>query len=168
MLGQRLEHLLDKAALVELLGTDVDREYQLRITWMLGPFCQLLAGGLQHPVAQGQDDAGFLGQRNEMRRRDKAFFGMLPTQQTFGTNHLAHFHLGLIEQLELTGLQTGTHVLLKRTALLQRRLQLGIKEATDIAPLALGLVHGHFSTTLHFFTRQFWLAKQAQAHADGD
>jgi hypothetical protein len=93
---------------------------------------------------------------------------MLPAQQTFGADHLAHLHLGLIEQLELTGLQTGTHVLLKRTALLQRRLQLGVKEATDIAPLALGLVHGHFSAALHLFTRQFCLAKQAQAHADGD
>jgi hypothetical protein len=47
------------------------------------------AGGAQHPFAERQDEAGLLGQRNEVERRDHAALGVVPAQQRLEAGDLA-------------------------------------------------------------------------------
>jgi hypothetical protein len=53
------------------------------------PFAELLAGPLQNPQAQRNDQAGILGQRNKVGRINKPALGMLPTNQRFKAGELS-------------------------------------------------------------------------------
>ena len=69
--------------------------------------CQAFACWLaQHPFADNLDQAGFLGQRNEIRRRNHAALGMTPAQQRLNADDaaLAQIHLGLIMQIQFLAL----------------------------------------------------------------
>jgi hypothetical protein len=62
-------------------------------------FCQLAvvrAHAVQHPLADVHDQAGLLGERNELRGRDVAVPRQAPAQQRLGADHaaVAQIHLG--------------------------------------------------------------------------
>ena len=58
-------HLIHEISLAELLGTHVHRQRQVTSAGILLPCLDPGAGSLQHPQAYGQNQPGFLGQRNE-------------------------------------------------------------------------------------------------------
>ena len=77
---QRRDHRLDQIAAAELHRRQIDGDLDVR-----GPFRRLGAGLAQHPFAERDDQSDILGDRNEVRRRDHALFGMPPAQQRFET-----------------------------------------------------------------------------------
>ena len=62
---QHRQHLIHKIGLIELPGAHVDRNRELGQRRFPAPPGQLGASGLKYPVAQRQDEPGFLRQRNE-------------------------------------------------------------------------------------------------------
>src|SRR5665647_858826 len=75
---QCLTYLLDKIRLAELTRTDIDGKLQVSGVYIAFPSFELGTGGFQYPLADRQDQYGFLGQRDELQRRDQAALGMLP------------------------------------------------------------------------------------------
>lgn len=67
------------------------------------PVRHLLAGLAQHPGAQGFDQAGFFGNRDEFQRRDLPTGGVGPAQQGFHAAHPAAggLHLRLVVDIQL-------------------------------------------------------------------
>ncbi len=67
------------------------------------PGRRLFDGTAQHPVADGDDQAGLFGDRDEAIRRDAAQRGVLPAQQGLDADDVAmlQVHLRLVVQLEL-------------------------------------------------------------------
>src|SRR5581483_2313635 len=67
------------------------------------PYACLTACFVQHPVPDGHDEAGLLGERNESARRDQSASGMAPADQRLRTLYVsrADIDLGLVMQLEL-------------------------------------------------------------------
>ena len=62
-----------------------------------------MAGRAQHPFADRADQAGLLGDRDELGRRDQAELGMVPAQQGLEAGDLAGFagDQRLVVELEL-------------------------------------------------------------------
>lgn len=83
---QQCQHFVDEAVLEELRRADVDGEGQVGQVGLCCPDRQLGAGGAQHSAAQRQDEAGFLGQRNEQSRPEQPAPGVMPAHRRLGTN----------------------------------------------------------------------------------
>ena len=58
------------------------------------------AGFFENPVADVQDQTGFLGQSDELARRDHAARRVRPTHQRFGADHAAAAQAGLGLEVE--------------------------------------------------------------------
>ena len=159
------KHLRHKTGLVELPGTHVDRQAQRGQVGLLGPRGQAAAGRLQHPFAQRQDQAGFFGQRDEMRGRDEAVARVPPAQQGLGADDAAVVDLGLVVQLELALGQAHAHVQLQRSAGADHGLHLGVIKAQGVAPRVLGLVQGKVGALEEFIHRLACAAVNGDAHA---
>jgi hypothetical protein len=76
-------HLLGQVGLPELPGADVDADGQPAQLQLGFPSGQLLAGGLNAPAAQRNDDVGLLCHRQEDARWYQSSPGMAPAQQGF-------------------------------------------------------------------------------------
>src|SRR5579862_4197259 len=68
---------------------------------------RLLAGGLEHPAPDVDDQAALLGERDEIERRDHAALRMLPTHERFDTGDALGLERDerLIVQHELAALE---------------------------------------------------------------
>jgi hypothetical protein len=64
-LGQRRHNRRHEFAIPELSGRQVHRDRELA-----RPMCGVLTGSAKHPVPQRNDQAGFLGKRDELARQD--------------------------------------------------------------------------------------------------
>jgi hypothetical protein len=71
--GQGRGHDRGQRRVGELQRRDVDRHAHI-----LGPLREVLAGRAQRPLADRGDQAGVLGNRNELVRGDEALLGMVP------------------------------------------------------------------------------------------
>jgi hypothetical protein len=105
LLGARVQDAVQpwQAALaLELHRRDVHAQLDRAIVF-LAPALDAGDGLAQHPFADIVDQAGFLGQRNEAGRADRAQFGMVPAQQRFGLAQASRGRLddGLVEHLQL-------------------------------------------------------------------
>ena len=111
----------------------------------LRPMGRLHAGGAQHPFAERQDQAGFLGQRDEVGRRDHAALGMIPAHQRLEAGDLAGLQVEdrLVVDLELAVGDGLAQVELERAARLQPLVHLALEEAVRAAAVALGEVERH-------------------------
>ena len=69
----------NEARLFELTQGQIDRD-AAGMRYDLLPFAVIGADFIQHPLADVQDQTGFLGQRNEMRGGNIAMTGKPPTQ----------------------------------------------------------------------------------------
>ena len=166
MLVEHRQHLVDEVRLVELAGADIHRQREMGRLRPGGPGRQLGAGGFQHPVAQGQDQAGFLGQGNELGGRHQAALGMLPAQQRLGAGQAAiAVHLGLVVKDELLFLHRLAQVGLQGGAVGDHGLHLRIEEAQGVAAGRLGLVHGQIGLFQQFVDGCLVIAEQGDADA---
>ena len=78
---------------------------------------QQLAGMVQYPAAQGQDEPGLLGQRDEIGGRDHAALRVLPAHQRLGSQQVAGgVHHRLVVQQKLVARQALADIALQRGA----------------------------------------------------
>ena len=77
---ERLGDHLHQVVLLELDARDVDRDHEVRDSH-LPPRLVLAAGFAQHPPAQGHDEPGLLGERDEFGGRHQAAVGVVPANQ---------------------------------------------------------------------------------------
>jgi hypothetical protein len=87
---------------------------------------QLFAGAPQHPLADGQDQAGLFGQADEAARRDQAQFRMLPAQQRLEADDLAarQARLRLVVHTKLVALERAPQRALEAETLVHALVQL--------------------------------------------
>ena len=85
----------------------------------VAPACELSAGLLDHPGTDRQDQAGLLGQGDELTRRDHAAPGMLPASERFEAGDAAALgvHLRLVVEAELLAFDGAAQVGLERDML---------------------------------------------------
>ena len=110
----------------------------------VGPLGGRGAGLPQRPFADRHDQAGLLGQRDELDRRDEAALGVMPAQQRLQTADLVALEVDerLVVELELAVGQRLAQVELQLAARLHVGVHVRLEEAVDAAPLALGAVQG--------------------------
>ena len=117
------------------------------------PGGQLGTGRLQHPLAQGQNQATLLRQRNELNRRHHAPLRVLPAHQHLHTRDApCPHHLRLVVQQQLLLGQCGAQVGLQRGAGRHFGLHLFLKKAQCVAPGGFGLEHGQLCLLEGLFT----------------
>src|SRR5581483_3169037 len=126
--------------LVQLPRRNVDQHAAAETRFQLLYFLAQLA---EHPLPDRNDQAGFLGDRNERAGRHRAQIGMTPTQQTFGGAHLTggEIDLRLIDQTELFALERATQAGHEHHALERARIHVFAEELETVAALLLHLVH---------------------------
>ena len=81
---QGVLYFRNKIRMLKLTRAYVDR-HMLKGQACIPPGFHLPAGRLQHPVSDGQDQAGFIGHRNKVSRGDMAPVRLLPAQQCLDT-----------------------------------------------------------------------------------
>jgi hypothetical protein len=139
-------HVLEQVGLLELAHRQVDAEERVRLEREPAlPVAGGLAGGVQHPAADGHDQAGVLGRGDELARHDQAPLGVVPADLRLQPGQPA------AGQLDHRLVADGE--LLADDGPAQRRLEVealhgpgvhGRVEPPDPGPAGrLGRVHGH-------------------------
>ena len=102
VLAHRVAHDAD-----EVLGHELDRRDVDGNEAVVGQMAGVAAGLAQHPFADRPDHAGFLGDRDELHRRDHAAFRMVPADQRFVADDAAgrKIELRLVVKIEVTALE---------------------------------------------------------------
>ena len=133
----------DEARLFQLAQRQIDGD-AARLRHRPLPLAIIGADAVHHPLADVQDEAGFLGQRYELGGRDVAVPRQAPAQQRLGADHaaVAQVHLGLIQNDEFVALQGAAQLALQHQALDRRRIHVRNVERTRIAAILFRVVHG--------------------------
>ena len=139
-----MAHRLDavgQVALDQRARRQVDRDADVET--LRAPGAHLAQRVVEHVVGQRDDEAGVLGQRDELVGRQPAVHGVRPAQQHLGARHRigAQVDLGLVVQDELLALERRAQVAGQGQALHAVAVELGDVALDPGAPL-LGLVHG--------------------------
>ena len=97
----------------------------------------------QDPAADRHDQAGLLGQRDELVGADHAALGVVPAQQRLDAADRPVLQADdrLVEELELIGRQRALQVGAQLQALQHALVHLGLEEAVAALAVALGDVH---------------------------
>jgi hypothetical protein len=95
--------------------------------------------------------ASFLGERNELTRRDHAAFRVLPAHQRFGAADLSVMQRGLqlIVQQQFVAVGSALQVARQRAAGAGLVVHLVVIAADKAALLALAAMHGEFGVAQH-------------------
>ncbi|MNS81169.1 hypothetical protein D3C72_1148730 [compost metagenome] len=133
---------------------------------VVAPDSQLRTRLAQRPVAQVADQAAFLGQRHEARRRNVAQRGMTPAGQRLHPIQAAVLqpHLRLIVQAQRLGFQRIAQRGFQGQAFLRLAVHFGAEERDAVAARRLGLVHGHIGVA----QQGIHVAPVFREHADAD
>ena len=75
--------------MLQLLGADVDAHGLIAQLWIVLPLSQLLAGGLNAPAAQWNNDVGFFCNRQKDAGRHQTTTRVAPAQQGFESTNVA-------------------------------------------------------------------------------
>ena len=103
------------------------------------------AASLQDPVADRDDQPRFLGERDELIRRNEPVFGVMPADQRLDTDDAAarDADLRLEVKLELRAiLERQAQIVFQRDALDVRGVHRRLELQETVFSLRLGLVHG--------------------------
>ena len=138
--AQHLLDRLDDVAAAELAGRQVDGHAH-----MVRPRRARPAGLAQHPFAEIDDQAHFLGDGNELGRRDHAAQRVRPAQKRLAGGNLARLQIEqrLVEDLEGVVGERVAKVELKAAARVRPHVHLGLEEAPGAALVGLGPVERH-------------------------
>ena len=136
--GQRRHHLQRQRAAPELNRRDVDGEADVA-----GPACGFPAGGVQHPFAELVDQAGVLGQRDELGGRNHAALRMAPAHQRLAAGDRVGLQVdaGLVVDLEAAVDQRLAQIDFQAAAGADLGLHVGFEEAIGAAAGGLGRIH---------------------------
>ena len=142
--GAALDHARDVAhqiLLLELAPGQVDREAQAREARLV-PGAHLRAGGAQHEAPELQDQAGLLGQRDELGGRDQAEVGVEPADQRLDADDRAivQAHLRLVVDDQLGTLERAPQLGLQDQALERGGVHVGGIELVAAARVLLGAI----------------------------
>ena len=110
------------------------------------PFAQLAQGLVEHPLADGDDGAVLLGQRDEQVWRDKTVLRVLPANQRLDADHavVGVVDLRLEHQVHLVAVEGLAQLLLQLAAATHLAVDAGDVELVAVARAALGQGHGLF------------------------
>ena len=145
-LVQHFGDRLGDVAVAELRRRQIDRDDE-----RLRPVGRVAAGSAQHPFAERNDEAGILGDGNEMGRRDLAVHRMLPADQGLGAALLlgGEVELRLVDHLEFLTTEREPQLMLDHAPALQRLVHALLEEAHALAAVALGARQRDASVTEH-------------------
>ncbi len=111
------------------------------------PFCchsrTWLAGGVEHPFADRDDQAAFLRNGDEVRRQYQPMLRMLPADQRFHADDrtVLGAHLRLVEQTKFASFEALANVVFKNQARRRPRSQRSLIQLPVVTPLLLGVIH---------------------------
>ncbi|MNN05988.1 hypothetical protein D3C81_1187670 [compost metagenome] len=144
---QRPADQLNHIQMLELVRRQVDAHRHVEQARLV-PAQGLATGLVQHPVAERQDQPGFLEQGNEHPRRDRLAALRLPAHQRLEAEYpsAGDIHLRLVVQHELLGGDRSMQAAFQSLAVLRGAGQLLGVEMVAVAPVLLGLIHGHIRT----------------------
>ena len=116
--AERVAHLIEKAALLQLAQRQVQRHAARRRHRAL-PRAVVGADAVQHPIAELQDEIRFLGERHEVRRKHEAALGQVPAQQRFDAFDAPRRDavLRLVVQAQLVALERAAQLALQHQPL---------------------------------------------------
>ena len=140
-LAHDLRDALRQVLAIELAAGKVHRHLKRQARLM--PRRALRRRGAHHPVAQGVDKAGFLGQRDEHLRLHVAMLGVMPAQQRLGADDrlVAQAHHRLVVQRERFLLDRSAQRAFQRVLREPMRREIGVEELISVAPKLLRTVH---------------------------
>src|SRR6185369_15705008 len=106
VLAEHRAETKDEARLAKLLEREIERDAAGRRHGLL-QIAIVLAHAVQHPLAHFEDEVGFFGERNELRRRNVAVPRQAPAQQRLGADDasVAQVDLRLVMHEELVALE---------------------------------------------------------------
>lgn len=134
---QHFMHELHEILVVDLHRRNVDGDGQ-----RLRPGRGLLAGLAQNPLADAENGAGFLRDRNEHGRRNRTAGLVIPAQQGFEADHgpSLNVFLWLIDQIELAAGHRLPQIVLQHAAVMDFRAHSRFEETVGGAAFHLGAV----------------------------
>ncbi len=133
----------DEARLAQFLQREVDR-HEAGVGDLALPGRIVAAHLVQDPRADVEDEARFLGERDELRRCDLAVPRQPPAQQRFGADDepAREVDLGLVAHDELVAVERPAQLALEQQPLDRRRIHLRGIEDVAVSPGALRVIHG--------------------------
>ena len=161
MAGQRGGDHIGQARLLHLHRRQIDRNLHMR-----RPARRPGQRLIDHPGADRHDQAGFLGHRHEIQRRDHAQFRVMPTQQCFepGNAFVLAVHNRLEQQAQLITIQRGGQIGFQLAALGHGLGHFRGKAAGRAAALFLHPVQRQISAAQQIFRRFGIIRRQRPAH----
>src|SRR5690606_4484214 len=140
-LAQQAVDKFDQVRLVELARRNVDADGQRQPA--VAPTARLAAGFARDPAVEADDQAGLLGDRNDVGRRHQATLGMFPAHQRFVALEPAAFgqHDRLVDQREIIVVDGVAQVRLQFQAVERDAIHLLIVEGVAVAAALLAAVH---------------------------
>ena len=128
------------------------------------------AGAAQHELAELDDEAGLLGQRNEVDGGDQAALRMIPAQQRLeGDDAIAGDVADrLVVGLEFVALQRRAQIHLQQPPRLRARIHAGLEEAIGAAAVRLGAVQREVGVLQQLVRIVAVLRRQRDADRDAD
>ena len=134
---------LDEVGAAELQRRDVDGDGQP------GPGAAVEAGAPQHIFAELDDQPGVLGDRNELRRRDRADRRMVPARQRLDADDIVAAGVDdrLIGRGQLAALDRVQQIAFEQLAVRQIGIHRRVIDAGAVAALVLGAIERHVGVT---------------------
>ena len=133
-----------QVALGELAHGQVDGDPErARVGAQRVPARGLGAGGVEHEAPDRVDQAGLLGDGDEVRRQQAPARGVLPAQQRLdrGDRAIPQRDDRLVDDAQLPAGERAAQVVLDRQALDRARTHRAVEDLKARAPARLGLVH---------------------------
>ena len=146
--------LSTSAAGVELAAGEVDaHEDRLAVGSRRLPTLRLAARLLDHPHADGHDEAGLFGDVDELRRHERAALGMLPAQQRLDADDEAALEVDgrLVDDAQLVAVERAAQRGLDVEAFDERRAHAFVVDLVARPASLLREVHGGVGVADHRF-----------------
>ena len=125
---------------------------------------------MQHELTELDDEAGLLGERNEVERRDQAALRMVPAQQRLEGDYAIAGDVadGLVVRLEFVALERRPHIHFQQAPRLRARVHAGLEEAIGAAAVGLGAVQREVGVLQQLVGIAAVLRRQRDADRDAD
>ncbi len=148
---QRLGDVPDQVGVLELAHRDVHAHAQPAERGAVLPLGGLPGGLLEHPAPDRHDQAGLLGQRDEVERRHQAALGVAPPEQRLEADDLLRRDVDdrLVVQLQLLGVEGPGELRPDGVPLDVGRVVARLEDLEPALAAGLGRVHGHVGGAEH-------------------
>ena len=145
-------HVVDQVVAQQLPARHVDAgEERRRAAERLLPVGELARGAVEHEQAERDDQAGALGERHEIARRDAAELGMVPAHQRLeaGDGLVLQPHDRLVEHLDLLAAERAAEIRFERREVAAVLAERRPERLDAVAAEPLGVIHAHLGVPDH-------------------